>query len=94
MENMETQHITVKEVIGFSIKDLRSLSIPVDLIPTIGMTISRVMSNLESCYQAIQDPPVKKDDDFEVLEVGETDELPDNVAPISTNGGEGHAEEN
>ena len=87
MENT-TREVTVREVIGFSIKDLSGLNIPVDLIPTIGVTISRVLSNLRTCYNAIHEPAEEE------INLEPVEEVPEGAEAIPIDGGEQYAEEN
>lgn len=79
------QQVTIKDVIAFSANDLKSLNIPVELIPTIGIVIARVAANLDTCLKAIVMNEEKQNQpEVNVEEVGE---LPDNVIPINAEGG-------
>ena len=79
------QQVTIKDVITFSVNDLKSLAIPVELIPTIGVVVARVAANLDTCLKAITMNEEKaKSPEVTVEEVGE---LPDNVVPINGEGG-------
>ena len=84
------QQVTIKDVIAFSVNDLKSLTIPVELIPTIGIVVARVAANLDTCLKAIAANEEKaKTPEVEVEEISE---LPDNVVPINGEGGEVHEE--
>ena len=85
MENME-QQVTIKDVIAFSVRDLNAINIPVELIPTAGIAISRVVANLNTCLRAIVASEEKRNQPE--VNVEEVEELPDNVTPIPVNGGE------
>jgi hypothetical protein len=68
---MEKQ-ITVEEVLQMSINDLRSISVPIDLIQSIGMPVSRVIHNLGLCLAAFSKPekPAEQQTDEPEIEIG------------------------
>ena len=78
MEN----NITVKQVIAMSVNELKGLSVPVALIPTLGNTIANVVNNLGICLKAINEAEQKEslkdpeapDKNFKMVPVDEEEE--------------------
>ena len=51
---MEEKILTVKDVISMTIDELRSLSIPADLLDSFGPPIARSLNNLRQIIQSIE----------------------------------------
>lgn len=51
---MEEKILTVKDVINMTIEELRSLSIPADLLDSFGPPIARSLNNLRQIIQSIE----------------------------------------
>lgn len=82
------ENVTVKQVIEISANELKGLNVPVNLIPTIGMTLSRVVANLEVCLKAIDEAEKREREP-----VSENGEENFKIVPMSDKGG-GPDEEN
>lgn len=53
MKTVPANELTVEEVIGLCVTDLKQINIPMEHIEDIGLPVSQVLHNLEICHKAI-----------------------------------------
>jgi hypothetical protein len=51
---MEEKKMTIEEVLEITVQNLRSITLPVDLCETVGMTIIGSINNLNMCLSAMK----------------------------------------
>ena len=51
---MENQTMTVEEVIKVTIENLKSITIPVTLSESVGVTVNGCIRNLKLCQDAVE----------------------------------------
>lgn len=58
---MENQTMTVEEVIKVTIENLKSITIPVTLSESVGVTVNGCIRNLKLCQDAIEKERMQKE---------------------------------
>lgn len=58
----DTINLTIKDVVEMTVNELSDLSVPVGMIESIGIPISRAIRNLNACLDAMekQEPPAEE----------------------------------
>ena len=71
---MENKRMTVLDVLEITAKDLGGISVPVNMMPQIGMPIANAIGNLNECIRAMREA-----EQAAQAEQDGPEELPDNV---------------